>query len=104
MGENTVSLTGILVSLEPLRHTPAGLPLINFRLAHRSVQHEAGFKRQVECEVNGVAIGDAATELSRQPAGTGLRITGFLDRKHRLSNQLILHAIRTELLRNENHA
>jgi len=45
---NALSLQGTIAGIEPLRHTPAGLPLLEFKLAHRSMQVEAGFKRQVE--------------------------------------------------------
>ena len=98
MDVNAVSLTGQLAGIEPLRHTPAGLPLLNFKLAHRSLQVEGGYKRQVECEVNCVALGDAATQLSRVKAGADVKVTGFLNRKNRMSAQLVLHATLTELV------
>jgi primosomal replication protein N len=100
---NAVSLRGTLASIEPLRHTPAGLPLLQFKLAHRSVQIEAGYKRQVECDVNCVAMGEAATSLSRITAGAEVKVTGFLNRKNRMSTQLVLHATQTELLKEANH-
>ena len=42
--------------MEPLRHTPAGLPLLNFKLVHKSLQVEGGYRRQVECEVSCIAL------------------------------------------------
>ena len=98
MEANAVTLAGTLAQVEPLRHTPAGLPLLQFKLAHNSVQVEAGYKRQVECEMSCVAMGDLATELSRSTAGAGISVTGFLNRKNRMSAQLVLHATKTELL------
>ena len=98
MDVNAVSLTGQLAGIEPLRHTPAGLPLLNFKLAHRSLQVEGGYKRQVECEVNCIALGDAATQLSRVKAGADVKVTGFLNRKNRMSAQLVLHATLTEIV------
>ena len=95
---NAVTLTGTLAHVEPLRHTPAGLPLIEFKLFHQSVQIEGGFKRQVDCEVSCIAVGEAATELSRHGPGAGLRVSGFLNRKSRMNAQLVLHAAHTELL------
>jgi primosomal replication protein N len=100
---NAVTLEGTVAHVEPLRHTPAGLPLLQFRLAHKSVQIEAGYKRQVECEVNCVALGEAATQLSRTTAGTPISVTGFLNRKNRMSAQLVLHATKTDLLKDTNH-
>jgi primosomal replication protein N len=93
---NGVTLAGTLAHLEPLRHTPAGLPLLQFKLAHKSVQIEAGFKRQVECEVNCVLLGEGAAQLARITAGTQIRVTGFLNRKNRMSAQLVLHATQTD--------
>jgi primosomal replication protein N len=89
---NEVALSGELTVIEPLRYTPAGIPLINFRLLHRSQQAEAGVKRQVECEVNGVAMGEVAVGLSRLKPGQAARVKGFLNRRNRMSAQLVFHA------------
>jgi primosomal replication protein N len=89
---NEVALSGELTAIEPLRYTPAGVPLINFRLLHRSQQAEAGLKRQVECEVNGVAMGEVAVGLSRLKPGQAARVKGFLNRRNRMSAQLVFHA------------
>lgn len=94
-----MTLSGTLAHVEPLRHTPAGLPLLQFTLAHKSVQIEAGFKRQVECEVHCVMLGEAAASLSRTRAGAEVKVTGFLNRKNRMSAQLVLHASQTDLLK-----
>ena len=99
MDANAVSLAGEIAEAEPLRHTPAGLPLLAFRLMHRSQQVEAGFRRQVECEVSCIAMGDAATRLARLAAGAAVQVTGFLNRKNRMSAQLVLHATSTEIVR-----
>lgn len=99
MDANAVSLGGTLAEIEPLRHTPAGLPLIQFKLAHKSVQVEAGYKRQIECDVNCVALAEAATALSRVKAGAEVKVTGFLNRKNRMSVQLVLHATQIEILK-----
>jgi primosomal replication protein N len=101
---NAVELSGRLTEVEPLRHTPAGLPLLSFRLAHSSMQIEAGYKRQVECEVRCVALGATASAMCRLKTGDEIRVNGFFDRKNRMSAQLVLHAIRTELLKEGNHA
>ncbi|HYC46038.1 MAG TPA: primosomal replication protein N [Burkholderiales bacterium] len=103
MSGNAVTLTGEIVGTEPLRHTPAGIPIIQFTLAHRSQQIEAGFRRQVECEVRCVALGDPATELSRAQAPAKASVTGFLSRKHRMSAQLVLHATKIDLLKENEH-
>jgi primosomal replication protein N len=96
---NAVALNGELAAIEPLRHTPAGIPLINFKLAHKSRQVEAGFKRQVECEMNGVAMGEVALAMARLAAGEEVHLSGFLNRKNRMSTQLILHVTEAHSLK-----
>ena len=104
MDVNAVELTGRLTEVEPLRHTPAGLPLLSFRLVHHSMQVEAGYRRQVECEVRGIALAAAATAMGQLKIGDRIRVNGFFDRKNRMSSELVLHAIRPELLKEGNHA
>jgi primosomal replication protein N len=89
---NEFVLSGELTAVEPLRYTPAGIPLLGFRLLHRSQQVEAGLKRQVECEVNGVAMAEVAVALSHLKPGQAARVKGFLNRKNRMSTQLVFHA------------
>lgn len=96
MEVNAVALTGELVVVEPLRHTPAGIPLLNFRLLHRSHQVEAGYRRQVDCEIGGVAIGEVATAMSRMQQGDAVNLEGFLNRKNRMSQQLMLHVTKAQ--------
>jgi len=101
---NTVALTGTISVLEPLRHTPAGLPVINFTLTHKSTLVEAGYRRQVECEVNAVAMGEPAKRMSQLGNGAMLKVSGFLARRNRLSRQLMLHVTETELIKEADHA
>jgi len=101
---NAVALNGELAEIEPLRHTPAGIPLLNFKLLHKSRQVEAGYKRQVECEMNGVAMAEVAVEMSRFGVGQQVRLSGFLNRKNRMSAQLILHVTQAQLLKENGYA
>jgi len=100
---NEVTLTGELTALEPLRYTPAGVPLLNFRLLHRSQQVEARIKRQVECEMYGVAMADVALAMSALKSGQAIKVNGFLNRKNRMSAQLVLHATGAEHAKEVNH-
>jgi primosomal replication protein N len=100
---NEIMLGGELTAIEALHHTPAGIPLLNFRFLHRSQQIEAGLKRQVECEMSGVAMADVAVAMSGLKPGQALRVVGFLNRKNRMSAQLILHATRAESLKESSH-
>ena len=96
MNANAVTLTGTFVAIEPLRHTPAGLPLVSFKLAHASEQTEAGLPRKVTCEIDGIAIGEPAATVSVHKPGDIVNVNGFLARKDRMNPKLILHIIHIE--------
>ena len=91
MEANEIALSGELTAIEPLRYTPAGIPLLSFKLKHQSRQMEAGLRRQVECEMGGVAMAEVAVAMSRLKLGQAVRMSGFLNRRNRMSTQLILH-------------
>ena len=91
MEANEIALSGELTVIEPLRYTPAGIPLLSFKLKHQSRQMEAGLRRQVECEMGGVAMAEVAVAMSRLKPGQAVRMSGFLNRRNRMSTQLILH-------------
>jgi primosomal replication protein N len=99
VGANEIALSGELTSIEPLRYTPAGIPLLSFKLAHRSHQTEAGLKRQVECEMGGVAMAEVAVVMARLKPGQAVRVAGFINRKNRMSAQLILHATEAKAIK-----
>jgi len=95
---NEVALSGELAAMEALRYTPAGIPLLGFKLLHRSQQTEAGLKRQLECEMNGVAMAEVAVAMSRMKPGQAVRVKGFLNRKNRMSAQLMFHATEAQAI------
>ena len=78
-----------MVQIEPLRYTPAGIPLLSVILRHASEQMEAGMKRKVECEVNAVILGDLA--LKGLKTGAQIITQGFLARRSLKSTQLVMH-------------
>jgi len=84
--------------MEPLRHTPAGLPVVDFILAHASQQSEAGSPRQVEFEMPAKAVGDIATRVVKMKTGCRVDAQGFLNRRHRMSRQMVLHVTNMELI------
>jgi primosomal replication protein N len=78
-----------VVQIEPLRYTPAGIPLLSIVLRHVSEQIEAGMKRKVECEVNAVVLGDLALKGLKQ--GVQVVAQGFLAKRSLKSTQLVMH-------------
>jgi len=78
-----------VVQIEPLRYTPAGIPLLSVVLRHVSEQVEAGMKRKVECEINAVVLGDLALKGLKQ--GVQVMAQGFLAKRSLKSTQLVMH-------------
>jgi len=71
-------LTACIAEVQPLRYTPAGLPALDIRLEHESLQREAGADRQVKASVKALAFGALAERLARQALGSVWRFQGFL--------------------------
>ena len=83
MKQNRLTLTATLQTKEPLRYSPAGVPILNCRLIHQSQQMEAGTPRAVSCEIPAVAIGEVATRLATKETETEWQFSGFLATKRR---------------------
>lgn len=98
MPDNRIVLSGKILAIDPLRYTPAGIPALNLTLGHSSRQVEVGMEREVECEVQLVALGELAQQATRCKVDDGIKVQGFLARKSRNSTQLVLHANRIELI------
>jgi len=88
---NKLELTGVVVQIEALRYTPAGIPLLSFVVQHGSEQIEAGMQRKVECEMNVVAMGDLAVKSQGIKAGAQIKASGFLAKRSLKSTQLVMH-------------
>jgi primosomal replication protein N len=94
--DNRVFLRARLVELDALRYTPAGVPMVKFRVSHQSSQEEAGTLRKVDCELAAVAFETEAKLLAAAQLGSAVGITGFLDRSSRRSQRIVLHATHIE--------
>jgi primosomal replication protein N len=86
-----------LASRDALRYTPAGVPVLDFALAHESTQDEAGAPRRVACELAAVALGSLARDLAAVEPGVQLRCRGFLARRYRTGISVALHVNGFEL-------
>ena len=87
--------------MDALRRTPAGVAVLKFRVEHESTQIEAGGERKVSCEVEAVAFEREAQLLASVSLGMGLKLSGFMDRKSRSSQKLVLHATQIEFMQIE---
>lgn len=99
MSCNRVEIDGKVVTGDSLRHTPAGIPVLKFRLAHVSRQCEAGRDRTVGCEIDALAFGDIAARLAACPPESPLRLTGFLDRMSARNPMPNLHVTEFEIIK-----
>ena len=91
MEANSVTLDARLQSMGSLRFTPAGVPALDFELAHESMQVEAGSERRVACELAAVALGPLARKIADVAPGAQIRCTGFLARRYRTGITVALH-------------
>ena len=91
MKRNEVVIDGRLLKRSALRYTPAGIPVVDLVLGHSSNQIEAGGRREARCEIEAVAIGDMALELSVQKLNRPLQISGFLAQRSVNNRKLVLH-------------
>ena len=101
MARNQVELSGRLLEAGTLRHTPAGVAALQFKLAHESEQEEAGVKRRVQAEIGAVAFEAQARLIAARPLGSGLRIKGFLAAKSARAKKLVLHVTNVEFVEGE---
>jgi primosomal replication protein N len=88
---NEVRLDGELVERAAVRHTPAGVPVVEACIRHRSDVVEAGTPRALEFVVNTIALGSIAGKLEREALGAQLNLCGFLAPRSRRSSKLVLH-------------
>ena len=91
MSCNRLELSGEVVTLEVLRHTPAGIPVLAFTVKHASIQNEAGMKRQAECEVPVMAMAEMAKKAMGLQIGDQVKVAGFFTRKSLRNDRLVLH-------------
>jgi primosomal replication protein N len=102
---NRLEISGMLTELKALRHTPAGVPVVEFRLRHESERVEAGARRKVNAEIDAVAFEAQARLLAAGAGGNApgalgrqLKVEGFLCAKSRQSKKPVLHVTNIEFL------
>ena len=94
-------LGGRIVELDVLRHTPAGVPILKFRLQHDSSQTEAGRERKVSIEIAAVTVEREAKLLAAAKLGSNVTVTGFLAAKSQTSQTPVLHATKIDFEQGE---
>ena len=95
---NRLEISGVLTALQALRHTPAGVPVVEFRLKHESERAEAGANRKVSAEIDAIAFEAQARLLAAGPLGRLLKAEGFLCARSRQSKKPVLHVTNIEFM------
>jgi primosomal replication protein N len=99
VSRNKIEIDGKVIRGDSLRHTPAGIPVLRFRLAHASTQREAGRERTISCEIDAQAFGDIAARMAACPPETTMRCQGFLDRTSARDPSPSLHVTEFEIIK-----
>jgi primosomal replication protein N len=81
-----------------LRFTPAGVPVVEFKIDHESEQDEAGSKRKITAEVTAVAFEAQARLVAKAKPGSGVKLEGFLGAKSKRSKRIVLHVTNIEFM------
>jgi len=92
------------VELGVLRYTPAGVPAVEFRLAHESEQPEAGGRRKVQAELGAIAFDTQARLMAEAKLNARVSLQGFLAAKSKRSKRLILHVTNIEFVEGDGDA
>ncbi len=98
MSANRVVLGGRIGQLEPVRYTPAGIPIRTFILVHESTQSEAGRQRLVSCEIPVTAAAEAVKATEGIRDGDEVEIEGFLAARSRHTPRPALHVTKLRLI------
>jgi primosomal replication protein N len=75
---NQLQLSAVVVQVQSLRYTPAGIPALNIVLEHGSEILEMDTPRLVKLQLKAVAFGVQAEALSRQGLDSTCQFHGFL--------------------------
>jgi primosomal replication protein N len=75
---NRLVLSGRLIERGILRHTPAGLPALEYKLEHQSELSEDNQVRKVSLQIRAIAIGAITPGLAALALGDSSTFAGFL--------------------------
>lgn len=95
-GANRLELSGTVAELKGLRHTPAGIPVVEFRIRHESELEHAGGPRKVNVEVEAIAFETLARLVATSEPGRKVKAEGFLCARSRRSRKPVLHVTHIE--------
>ncbi|SDV47558.1 primosomal replication protein N [Chitinasiproducens palmae] len=89
--DNRLEIVAVVAETQPVRYTPAGVPIRETVLAHEGQVVEAGQARKVALTLPALAAGEASVALAACTPQTRYRFTGFLAPRHRNARTLVFH-------------
>jgi primosomal replication protein N len=100
-GANRLEISGTVAELKGLRHTPAGIPVVEFRIRHESERQEGGIQaagalRKISVEVEAIAFETLARLVAKSEPGRKVKAEGFLCARSRRSRKPVLHVTHIE--------
>jgi primosomal replication protein N len=103
LSRNQIVLSGVMRNPQPIRYSPAGVPVLRFELQHQSRQAEANTALRVSVIMRVQAAGELAREIQRFAEGAEIVVKGFLARSSQRSDIPVLHVNSYKLLKEANH-
>lgn len=97
--DNQLVLGGHITAIRATRKSPAGIPITQLTLEHRSTQQEASYPRLAQCRIKVMVCGKQLHQnLPALAVGQQVRISGFISRANNRQGeaQLVLHAVNIE--------
>lgn len=92
---NYWKLQACIEEVKALRHSPAGIPILDCVLMHTSEAVEADNKRLVQARIQAVVLGDVARQLQQYGVGLQAVFSGFMstpiNQRNRRMSSVIFH-------------
>lgn len=88
---NQLRIRATSVAKGALRHTPAGVAVLELSFRYDGVVTEAGAGRTLTFEFAAVAVGTVAQALDREPLGAPLMLEGFIAPRTHRTMRLLVH-------------
>ena len=88
---NQLRIHATAVAKSALRHTPAGVAVLELNFRHEGTVAEAGMARALAFEFGAVAVGVVAQALDRESLGASMLLEGFIAPRTRRTMRLIMH-------------
>ncbi|MGL9733585.1 MAG: primosomal replication protein N [Symbiopectobacterium sp.] len=98
---NRLELSGMICKAPVRKVSPSGILQCQFMLEHRSVQEEAGLRRQAWCRIPLIISGRESQAITHSiTVGIHIRVQGFICSHQGRNglNKLVLHAEQIELI------